>query len=168
MKKSIKVASFWGLLGGLGFCVLFVVIYLLYQNPFLPNPKSMDFFLYLFAVVGGIVYYRFRVSISGMRFYEGFGIGLLITVLMTTISIVFIYVFLEYIDTSVVQRHIDFNVQNFTRQKEAIIAKAGKAFYEKELLSFQSQSPASLALYEVYKIGLGLVMSFVAAAVLRK
>jgi hypothetical protein len=168
MKKMTLTAFLGGLVGGGLFCGFFGLIYAFSDNPFLPDPKSLDFFVYLLAVSGALVYFRFRQNGGYIGFWQGIIGGTMITVLITLIAVGFIYIFCAEIAPETVQTHINYQVKHYQTHQKEIIAKFGKANYEQTIKDFESITPLSMAMYEIWKIPVGLLITFIVAVVLRK
>ncbi|GAB4404274.1 MAG: hypothetical protein OHK0053_29700 [Microscillaceae bacterium] len=168
-----KQVFLWALiasgLGTLAFTLFFLLIYALYQNPFLPGPKSLDFFIYLLAVLGGLLWFRFGLRQGQMRFGEGFLLSLITVGGMALLSALFIYVFLVYIDSSVLSRNNAFMIEMLDKNKTAHLETMSQEVFTKIKQDLSQTSAAQMAFYELrVKLLIGLVMSVILSAVLRR
>lgn len=177
--KSIFTWLISGIIGGILFCLFFYTIDNLYQNPFLPDSKSLDFFIYLLVMIASLAVYRFIISQNRtLRFWEGLIIGFFTGSLMILISIPFMYILLSSPNNSSVQNYIEYEIQNFKDQKEGFIEKQkeygrdGNDLFEKslaEMKEVKKEDVLSFLLQKEFwqKIILVVFVSIVAAAVLR-
>jgi len=179
----LKTIALFGSIGGGVFCLYFWVVYAIWGNPFLAEPKSFDFFIYLLAVAGSIAYYRYWAVGKGIGFLKGFWIGIGTTVVMVVVSISFVYIFTTSIAPDSLQAHIKERVAHSNKYKVEMITKwneqisqlkenpdkiTGQKLFDTRLLNFQQLDAMSMAFAELGKLLLGGIVSLVAAILLRK
>lgn len=158
-----------GIAGGILFIIFFLMLHWLTSNPFSPDVKSLDFFVYIIVIVGVLLLYRFKLNQGKMSFWQGFLSGVGVCLLMASISAVFIYFFLSKIAPEVLDLHINYLLSTLTGNPEAAIESFGKDNYEKILQDIKNTSPSEMAFYELrVKLLIGSLMSFISAAVIRK
>ncbi len=157
-----------GFLGALLFIVYFYTIFLIFKNPFLADPKSVDFFIYVVSIAGGIYYFRNYANQKYMAYWEGFCVGFAQTVLMATLCSLFIYVFLQ-IEKEPLQLYIADMLKTFTENKAGIIKNMGEKFYNDTYITLQKTPPEQMAWFEFRtKLLLGFFVTFITSLVLRR
>ncbi len=179
----LKTIAIFSSAGSAVFCLYFTAVYVIWGNPFLDNPKSVDFFIYLLAVAGGVSYYRYKVAGKEMGFLGGFGVGMGTTLCMVIVSILFVYLFTSSLVPNTLQAHIKQRIGYFETNKKAMvqhlneqITKAkenpekitGEKIYNAQILVFQRLTAWDMAVYEAGKLLVGFIISLVTAALLRK
>ncbi len=158
-----------GVVGGILFIIFFLMLHWLTSNPFAPDVKSLDFFVYILVIVSTLLLYRFKFNQGKMSFWEGLLSGVGVSLLMASISAVFIYFFLSKIAPHVLDLHIKYLLSTLTSNPEAAIESFGKENYEKILKDVKNTSPSEMAFYELrVKLLISSLMSFISAAVIRK
>lgn len=164
----LKTAILGGLLGALIFCGYFYIIYLIFENPFLVNPKSIDFFIYVGAVAGSIYYYRYHVKKLYMTFWEGFVTGVLQTFVMASLCGLFIYVFLHS-ENKPLKLYIANTLHTLEQNKKGIEKNIGEKFYTQTYNEVKKTAPYDMAWFEWRtKLLLGVFITFIASLVMRK
>ncbi|MDX2305083.1 MAG: DUF4199 domain-containing protein [Microscillaceae bacterium] len=177
-KQLWSVGAKGGLWGTLFFMIFFGLVYLIYGNPFLPI-KSLDFFVYLFAMLAVLVWHRLRMPggfASRFHLWEGLQITLATGLVMLALSVLFIYGFITWMAPEVVQAYAQYEIQQFVAAKAQWIesfkqdGKDGVAIYEEVYRNYQKRDwVAYLLIQEIaQKSFLGLLLSIIISAVLRK
>ena len=166
--KLLKVSTLSGLLGGFSLCIFFYLSSLFFKNPFAPFPKSLEFFIYLFTVAFFIVYYRFRVNGGKMHFWEGMLGGVWAVLLMMGLFSIIFYLMLTN-NPALIQnyqaQHLDFINQNLPAFKEKYGETGLKTIFNNIK---NNTTPYRLVVEELYKTPIGLIMTLIIAALLRK
>lgn len=171
--KIIKYALFVGLIGGIAFCLFFLIIFAVYGNPFLPI-KSNDFFIYLSLITAGLYIYRFNVSRDGLRYRQGLIIGLLSASTTLVISLTFLYVFLS-IQPQILDIHAKYTIEQFENQKENYIegwneeGRDGSEIYRLTYANFQKRNWFNYLLREelIQKSFVSILLSLILSVLLR-
>lgn len=167
--KLLKISTLSGLLGGLILSLFFYLSYLLFKNPFAPFPKSLEFFVYLFTIGFCIVYYRFRANAGLMHFWEGLSGGFLTVLLMMGVFALVLYLLLTYVSVDAIQSYQNFYIDQVNQNAQAFKEKYGEAGFKTFISNIQNDTTAvKLAIEELKKIPLGLVMVLIISALLRK
>jgi hypothetical protein len=168
-KNLVYTAILTGLAGSITFILFFWVMYLTHQNPFLAEAKSPDFFVYMGVIVIANILYRFKINEGRMRFWEGFMIGGVGTILMASIGSLFVYVFLEYLHPEVLEAHVQYLTATLTENPKQGIESFGEENYKKIVKDIKDTSPSQMAFLELrVKLLIGTLMSLIVAAVVRK
>lgn len=159
----------FGFLGALVFAIYFLLIYFLFENPFLPNPKSLDFFIYLISIAGSLWYYRVLIANNQLGFLGGFAGGFATTAFMATFSAFFIFIFLKYIDKDVLQLYISHTINQMKANEAGNMKAFGKEIYNQIIQQLAKTSPFDMAFFEFRsKLIIGGFMSLITTIVLRK
>ncbi len=163
-----RVIFLAGASGALAFILYFYVIFLLFQNPFLVNPKSLDFFIYAGAIVGGLYYMRQNVLQKYMNFWQGFGSGILQTMIMAGLCSLFLYFFLYY-EKKPLQLYVQDKLDEMQKVKENIVKNIGEKLYTEIYNNVKKTTPYEMAWFEWRtKMVLGIFIAFVTSLVLRR
>jgi hypothetical protein len=169
MKKQLIITALTaGLVGGLFFCLFFFLTGLFFNNPFAPFPKSLEFFIYLLTIISPLAYYRFRQNRGLLRFWEGILASILASGLMLLIGSLFVFIYLQYIDNQPVKQYINYYIDLVQTNQKGFIEKYGQAGYEQTIQKLKTTSATQLALEELKKSPICLVMSLIASALFRK
>ncbi|TAE46301.1 MAG: DUF4199 domain-containing protein [Cytophagales bacterium] len=160
MKNVLKNSLIFGLLGGILFISFLLLTYALTGKPLEADIKSLDFFVYLIALAGSLSWFRFKVNANKMKFWTGMGVGL-----MTN------FVFLEKIAPQELNRYVKGELQNLDRIKKHpdFEKQFTKKQFESMYQDMKKVTAYDMAWYEWrVKIVVGIFMSFIISAVLRK
>ncbi|MCU0446131.1 MAG: DUF4199 domain-containing protein [Microscillaceae bacterium] len=163
----LKTATLAGSLGGLLFGLFFMLTILVFEQPFAPFPKSLDFFIYIATIISPLAYYRFRQNQGKLHFWEGIGIGVVAGAIVLIISALWVYVYLS-IDPQPIHQYIQYYSELVQTNQKNFIEKYGKAGYDQTLQNLQSTSATRLAGEELKKAPICLLMSLIASALFRK
>lgn len=165
----LKTAIIGGLAGAVLFCLYFTVIYWVYGNPFLPDPKSLDFFIYMLTIVALLFYFRFRVNRGWMYFWQAFVISSGAVLLMATLCALFVYFFVEVLYPDVLGTYISYTLHQFNAENEANERHFGKDEYARLLQAIRQIRASNLGWYEwKIKMLIGLFISLIVSAVMRR
>lgn len=171
MKNVLKNSLVFGVLGGMLFITFLFLTYALTGKPLEADIKSLDFFVYLIALAGSLSWFRFKVNANKMKFWTGMGVGLMTNFVMLVINCVFIYVFLEKIAPQELNRYVKGELQNLDRIKKHpdFEKQFTKKQFESMYQDMKKVTAYDMAWYEWrVKIVVGIFMSFIISAVLRK
>jgi hypothetical protein len=166
--QLIKTAGIAGVVGGLFFCLFFFLTCLVFTNPFAPFPKSLEFFIYLLTIISPLAYYRFRQNKGFLRFWEGILISVLASVLMLLIGSVFVFIYLQHLDNQPINQYINYYTDLVQTNQKGFIEKYGQAGYDHTIQNLQKTSATQLALEELKKSPICLIMSLIGSALFRK
>ena len=177
-KQFLKIGVLGGLLGAIVFMLFFILLYLVYKNPFF-SVKSYDFFVYMLVLLGVTVFYRWKTpeGFAGrFHFWEGAKISLLTWLIMMSCSIVFIYIFMVAIAPDVVLQYADYEIQQFVASKNQWVESFnndglnGEEVYEEVYKNYQKRNWVQYLITQelIQKTFIGLLLSIIIAAVIRK
>ncbi len=121
LKKSIiRVPVKYGFFGSLLSIVVFLLLYFIDRSPLLhnrvPNLIILTLFIY-FSIKEYKVYYNLRT----LRFWEGMTVGFFTYMMIALISLIFIWVFLKWLDPILLQEYILDRVNYLEQNKESIM-----------------------------------------------
>ncbi len=177
-RKIIFISLAAGISGTAIYCLFFYLTDSWYQNPFLPDVKSLDFFIYVLMLVAVLILYRFVFNKRVMRFWEGLFVGLFTGTIMIAFSILFMYYLLSNEESKSIENYIRYETEAFESQKEGFIrqqneyGRDGKDIYEKSVAEMRKVDKVDavrfLLIKEFWqKIILVVFVTLIAAAVLR-
>jgi hypothetical protein len=177
MKKMwVKTVLIAGLAGASLFCGLFLVVYaLLGMNPFMPDIKAFDFFVYFFVLLISVSIYRFRFNQGFLNFNQGFLLSLSISLGMLLFSLGFEYIFMQT-QPEAVKTYAHYEINEFVKAKEKFVklwnqqGKKGAEIFDQTLANYQKLDWNSRLLWSEIqqKIFISLVLSLILAVVLRR
>jgi hypothetical protein len=164
----VRISAAFGLLSAVFILLYFFAFYALGKNPLL----YMSTFDLLFPVIGmalAMFYYRDKLMAGKMHFWEGLFIGLLTNFVATFLSALIIYVFISFLDTDLITKHIA-DLQNLLVQsKQQINEQFGKGAFEGTQQRIRATSASDVALdIFIKKFLICLFATGFVAAVLRK
>ncbi|TAE68242.1 MAG: DUF4199 domain-containing protein [Bacteroidetes bacterium] len=185
MQKVIKTGFFFGILGGFFFIIFIFIAYFVSQQPFEANVKSLDFFIYLITLSVAIYWFRFKINENTMKFWTAMGVGMITILVMVMINSFFVYVFLGNIVPNELIKYkqkqlviiekiknnleLDSVAQKKLDKKEFEKNKNEKKEFEQIYQGMKKVTAYDMAWYEWRtKILLGIFMTFIISAVLRK
>jgi hypothetical protein len=169
MAKHIAAVPLkYGLAGG-GFSILlFVILWMLDTNPLATN-RIYDFILIPLFVFFSVKEYRDYRNGGVLHFWEGMVTGTLTFVCLALVSALFIWLFLEFAHTSLLQDYIDTRMGMIHDNKEVLADKLGEPAVAKTLAELPRTSPLKLGLDDfLKKVFIGMFFTAVIALVLRK
>ena len=169
MAKHIATVPFkYGLAGG-GFSILlFLVLWLADINPLATN-RIYDFILIPLFVFFSVKEYRDYRNRGVLHFWEGIVTGTLTFACLALVSGLFIWLFLEFAPTSLLQDYIDARMGMIHDNKEALVDKLGEPAVAKSLDELPHTSPLKLGMDDfLKKVFIGMFFTAVIALVLRK
>lgn len=167
-KHLILTGIFGGLKGGFFFIIFFLTIYFIYDNPFLPDPKSLDFFIYLLIIFGVLLFYRFRITNVRPSYWHALLLGVLIVSTMVLTACIFLYFFLTFIAPETIQMYVDnllIQLANPEIDKEAY---GGEEQFKLMLEDLKQTDKWDLIFLEMrQKLVISFAMTLIGAAIIR-
>lgn len=172
LKSTIlKNSIVFGIFGAILFAIFLTLAYLITKKPFEANIKSLDFFVYLITLTSSLYWFRFKINQNKMKFWTGMGVGLMTSIVMVLLSSIFIYFFLENIAPQQLKDYIAYQLENLDKIKKSnnFSKQFTKEQFENIYRDMQKVTAYDMAWYEWrVKIIVGVFMSFIISAVLRK
>lgn len=166
----LKTGAKFGIIGGFLAAILFIILYVLDQNPLLTT-KKIPFGIILLPLLVFFSIKEFRDYFNGgeLRFWQGLVTGFVNYLIIALISSVFIFVFLSYYDQELLQELINFNILNFERNKAGFIETFDEDTYEKVLADIRKTTVYHIALDDfARKMLIGFIATFIISIFLRK
>lgn len=176
MKQLLKIGAITGLIGGSLFILFFLILFWTVDNPLAAGPKSTDFFVYLVVFVGLYFLYRHQLT-----FRQGFLMGNVATLVMVTISVLFLYLFLGSKSNGVLNKQIKTEIsqqENSPSKKKRIEqlnkqGKNGQKIFDDYIKSLKAWTRSDWLFFTlrkevISKILLGVIISLLLSVVLRK
>lgn len=176
VKRLLPLILFRGVLGALLFVAFFLLLYSLSSNPFLPSVKSYDFFIYAFWLFIILAHYRFRLKGGKMTFGEGFTLALGTSILMISMSVLFLFTFLQSVDPELSTNYGEYEIAQFEGAKKQWIeefdrsGKDGPQIYQQTLANYQKRDwNTYLIQQEIWQKGfITFFMSIILPLILRR
>ncbi|MDO1446778.1 DUF4199 domain-containing protein [Rhodocytophaga aerolata] len=170
MHKNIyvQISAVFGLLGAILIVLYFFCFYWLGKNPLL-YMSTFDLVIPVICMTLAMFYFRDRKRAGSMHFWEGLIIGFFTNFIATFLSALVIYLFIVFIDTGLLTKHIADLQDLIVQSKEQINTQFGKDAFEQTVqkISQTSASDVGIDLF-IKKFLICLFASGFVAAVLRK
>lgn len=119
-KKEIKYPIIYGFLASICCFLLLIIL----QNGFSINPlggkKETGFVFVIFAMIWAVKEVR-HADGGGITFKKGYGICFLTTIIASLFSVVFLYIFLEYISSDTLPNYISSTTAELIKNKDQIL-----------------------------------------------
>lgn len=166
-KPLIASSVKYGLVGGMMFIILFVMLYFLKENPLSSYAfDSIIIALFVFICLKEVRDYRQRGSLS---FTQGMSAGFITYLTIALLSAVFIYIFLKFIDPTVLERHIPENLSILTDDPKKWTEKFGDQTYQEALEGVKNQTIVDVAISDfIRKVGVGLFLTGIITLFLKR
>ncbi|MCS6820744.1 MAG: DUF4199 family protein [Microscillaceae bacterium] len=119
MPSIISIALRTSIIAAGSYILYFLSLYWIYQNPFVATPKSLDFFIYVLAMVVASYVFRFRINQGRYSFWQGMALCSLTALKTLLITLVFMACFLTSLP-KIVEIYKNYQIKAFL---------AGKAVY---------------------------------------
>jgi putative flippase GtrA len=154
LASSVK----YGVVGGVMFIMLFVLLYFLKENPLSSYAiDSIMIALFLYFTLKEVRDYRQRGSLT---FTQGMTAGFIMYLTIALLSALFTFVFIEFIDPKVLERHIPENLSILTDDPKKWTEKFGDQTYQEVLEGVRNQTSVDVAISDfIRKIGIGLFLT---------
>lgn len=164
----VRISAGFGLLGAVLILIYFFAFYSLGKNPLL-YMSTFDLLFPVICMALAMFYFRDKLMAGKMHFWEGLFIGLLTNFIATFVSAFIIYIFISFVDTQLLTKHIA-DLQNLVvASKQQINEQFGKDAYSGTLQKIQATTASDVALDNfIKKFFICLFASGFVAAVLRK
>ena len=163
-----KVSLKYGLAGGIFSILLFVVLWLIGKNPLVTN-RIYDFLLIPLFIFFSVKEFRDVRNGGELHFWQGIAAGVLTFTVMAFISGLFIWLFLEFANSGLLQDYIDTRISMINDNKEALIEKLGEPTVVQSLNDLPATSSFQLGEDDfLKKVFIGSFFTAIIALVLRK
>jgi len=152
--------------GFLAYLIFFFVLYFTGGNP-LGQLSSLNNGSLIICVIAAIVH--LRIASEHMSFFSGFKTGLFTALVISALTSIFIYIFVEYYGAAMLQEYLKQTLAILENSKGEIEKSGGKIAYQETYKSLLQLSPSDIALDNIYKKSImGLFFSFIISLIARK
>lgn len=167
-QQLIKVPVKYGIVGGVLAVIVFLVLYLLEQNPLI-HARLFDLVLIPIMVFFCIKEFRDRVNYRELFFWQGMTTGFFVYILIAFFSSLFVYGFLNLYDVNILLEFIQANEEGLQEQRDIFIENFGQEKYQVTLENIRSTEPYHVALDDfIKKLGIGLFYTIIISVILRR
>lgn len=176
MKQLLKIGAITGLMGGGLFILFFLILFWSVDNPLGHPARTSDFFVYLVVYV--VLYFLYRYQLT---FRQGFLLGNVTTFVMMGVSVLFMFIFLNYDKNQVLNQFIKADIHqrahaHSNKQRIEKLNKEGKDGqkifndYIKSLKAWDKGKWMNFVLRKEFsiKVLVGIIISLMLSLVLRK
>ena len=165
----VRTGIRYGVLCALASFIVTVLLYFLHINPYGHNSMFSVLFIPIFVFLGSAYFKKYNDQNIG--FFKAFRVALTITFFSALCSAMLLFIFSTFAGVESIERHIaEMKAIIIDPQtKEVTIKAIGAENYELALKNLEKTSPYDLAGDDfIKKIGIGFLVSLVAATFFRK
>ncbi len=165
----LKVPLRYGVIGGAIGALLFMILYYLGENPLVfGRPWDFGFLLIPIMIFFGMKDFKVNHNRGELRFWQGMTAGFLVYTTIAIISALFIFVFLSWWDTTVLEGYIIDRLQLLQESQEQFTQALGEDLYHQQI-SKTKQTTASVLAWDDFwkKLSIGLFLTIIIAVILR-
>jgi hypothetical protein len=169
MRPLIKVPFKYGAIAGLLGAILVIGLYYIGRHPFL-IPVFLDFRVFLFGIFIFFILKELRDYWYGgiLYFWQGVLGSLLFTVMFALIAAGFLWIFIWFVP-DFLQSYIDQSLEQLKLLPEEVIARIGKAVYQRNLEMLPATNGFDLALlYFMQSFMISFFISIILSVILRR
>ncbi|WPP52243.1 DUF4199 domain-containing protein [Catalinimonas niigatensis] len=162
----------YGVVGGVLSIILFFVVYLLGENPLVPN--HLDFFVNSIILLVFIIFSirEFRISYNSniLHFLQGITIGILTVIIIGLITSISMYVYLTYFNYDLLNSYKEIMDEQLRTNKETYIEQFDENIFNMLIVENQRISPIKLAQNEFLKKKLlvGFFVTIIVSVIMRR
>lgn len=168
IKDIIRLSLRYGAIGILLIVVMFLVFYYSGQNP-LEELQMFDLFIIPVFIFFGIKELRDRFNNRILKFWQGMTTGFFIYTSYALGSSLFIWLFTEWVDTSLVSTYIDSRLSLLEETRTTIVEEMGAESYITTYDDVKDTSQYELILDSIFKkMIIGFMITSVVSIVLKK
>ncbi len=165
--KVFKISIFFGLLIALVCIFFFLVLNVVGITP-LGNKKLPDIGFNIILTAGAFWFYK-KQNNGHMHTWEGISIGYLTNIIGVLITATFIFLYLNFIDTHLLQKYISEMLILLQKSKEQHFSTFGEASFNSLVSSIKKTTNFDVFLDEITKKSLFMIIPiFIMAAIFRK
>ena len=163
-----KTSLRFGAIGGGLTIVLFLILAYLDQNP-LNKGKYFDFFLMLLILLSGLKYFRDAENQKVMKFIQGIGVGLTISLAVGVLTSGFLWIFLTEVDPNTLDQFKDSGIQYMHQNRPEVLKEIDQSTLDKTIQEIKSISVRDVVADDILrKLIIGLFLSTILSFFLRK
>jgi hypothetical protein len=158
----------FGLIGTGIHIFIFFIYYFIGANPLI-EMYTIDIFILPVFLYFGIREYRDYNNNKLLSFGQGMTAGLILYVLIATLTAVFAYFFLEYGDSGLMESYVQNRITKLTGNEQKIIEEMGQASYDESLNQLKVTTSKTLALDNFLKrIAIGFLLTSIISMVMKR
>jgi hypothetical protein len=158
----------YGMVGGILSISLFVILLVLGENPLINGTLFSFFFIPIF-VFFAIKEFKKYYNASYLHFWQGMTIGFGTYMVLSVVSALFIWVYLDQVDPQLLTDYIDDRVTLMQDSSENLIERLGQDTYDNSLASVRTATAYDLALDDfIRKVLAGFFITTVISVVMRQ
>jgi len=163
-----KTSLRFGVIGGGLAIALFPVLTFLDQNP-LNKGKYFDIFLMFLILLSGLKYFRDIENQRVMKFIQGIGVGLGISLVVGIITSGFLWIFLTEINPSTLDQFKESAIQYLHQNRPVVLEDINQPTFDHTIQEIKSISVRDVVVDDILrKLIIGLFLSTILSVFLRK
>ncbi|MCV9387559.1 DUF4199 domain-containing protein [Reichenbachiella ulvae] len=168
MRDLLKISARYGLIGSALIIIMFLVFYFSDENP-LQELQMFDLFIIPIFVFFGVKEFRDRYNGELLKYWEGMTTGTIIALLIAGITALFLYLFVGWIDTSLLPEHIEILLGNLEETRDKIVEEMGADSYIESYEKVKGTTLRDIVIDSfAKKIIIGFLITSVVAVVLKR
>ena len=169
-KPLVKIPLRYGIIGVAMGAVLFVVLYLFGENPLVfSTPWDFGFLLIPIMLFFGVKDFKVNHNSGELRFWQGMTAGFIIYTTIAVGSAIFLFIFLKWIDPSLIQGYIIDRLELLEGSKDRFFETLGEDLYHQQVAKTKQITASVLAWDDFWKkLSIGLFLTIIIAVILRK
>jgi hypothetical protein len=168
MRDLFKISIRYGLIGAALIMIMFLVFYFSDENP-LQELQMFDLFIIPIFVFFGVKEFRDRYNGELLQYWEGMTTGTIISLLIASITALFLYVFMAWVDTSMLSEHVQLMLNGLEETRDKIVEEMGAESYIESYEKVKDTSMRDIVVDSfAKKIIIGFLITSVVAVVLKR
>ena len=168
IKDLAKLSLRYGAIGVLLIIIMFLVFYYSGQNP-LDELQMFDLFIIPVFIFFGIKEFRDRFNGRFLKFWQGMTAGFITYTSYALGSALFIWLFIEWIDPSLVSAYVEGSLKTLEETRTTIVEEMGAEAYISTYDDVKDTSQNDLILDSIFKkMIVGFMITSVVSVVLKR
>ena len=164
-KTSIR----FGIIGGGLTIILFLVQYYLDQNPLSQVKYFFDVLLMLLVLFSGIKYFRDVENGGSLKFFQGIGISLVSSLVVSILTSCFLWIFLTKLDPDALGQFKAGLTQYINQNSPEVLESVDQITFDKRIQEIESISVQDVVVKDILiKLFIGLLLSPILSVLLRR
>ncbi len=168
MAPLVKVPVRFGLMGVGVLLGIFLIYYFSGNNPLI-EMDMLDLFIVPIFLYFGVREYRDNFNNGKMEFWQGMTAGLFIYMIIAAVFSGVLFLFLEYLDTSLAESYIDSKLAELSDSEQKIIEEMGQASYD-EMVTSTTATTVKVLVLDTFlrKVAIGFFLTSVISIVMKR
>lgn len=168
MRDLFRLSIRYGLIGAVLILIMFLVFYFSDSNP-LQELQMFDLFIIPIFIFFGIKEFRDRYNGQLLQYWQGMTGGAIIFILIATVTSVFLYAFIQWIDPELMQDYVQSRLAILEETRTKIVEEMGADSYIESYESVKNTTLKDVILDSfIKKIIIGFLITSVVAVVLKR